>query len=292
MTRGKSLAFRQCYKCYLTSRLEPLLFGKLINVVLLVTTIAVNAEAQVQDTINKKTPLFVGKDALILGAFTLGTVVVAPLDVAVAKRLQYPWVQENRFLRRSATGFRVLAVPGSLIAGAALFGLGRADGQRRLQALGLHSVESILVADVVGGTIKLVAGRARPFVDIDNPADFQLFRGFSDDKYRSFPSGHTINAFAFASTLTREVQFWYPHSAFYVGTVFYGGATFMGLSRIYNNQHWASDVLGGAAIGTLIGVKVVKYTHSHPGNHIDRELIKGKRGSQTRSVPLVISFQF
>jgi membrane-associated phospholipid phosphatase len=268
------------------------LFGKLISVVLLAMTIATSTEAQVQDTINKKTPLFVGKDALILGAFTLGTVAVAPLDMAVAQRLQYPWVQENRWLSRSATGFRVLAVPGSLIAGAGLYGLGRADGQRRLQALGLHSVESILIADIVGGTIKFVAGRARPYVDIDNPADFQLFRGLSDTKYRSFPSGHTINAFAFASALTREVQFWYPHSAFYVGTVFYGGATLMGLSRIYNNKHWASDVLGGAAIGTLIGVKVVKFTHSHPGNHIDRELIKGKRGLQTRSLPLVLSFQF
>jgi len=292
MTRGKTLAFRQCEQSSLTSKPEPFLFGKLISVVLLAMTIATSTEAQVQDTINKKTPLFVGKDALILGAFTLGTVAVAPLDVAVAKRLQYPWVQENRFLRRSATGLRLLAVPGSLITGAALYGIGRADGQRRLQALGLHSVESILIADVVGGTIKFVAGRARPYADIDNPADFQLFRGFSDNKYRSFPSGHTINAFAFASTLTREVQFWYPHSAFYVGTVFYGGATLMGLSRIYNNQHWASDVLGGAAIGTLIGVKVVKYTHSHPGNPIDNNLIKGKRGSQTRSVPLVFSFQF
>jgi membrane-associated phospholipid phosphatase len=292
MTRGKTLAFQQRLECYLTSRREPFLLGKLISIVLLATTIAVNAEAQVQDTISKKTPLFVGKDVLILGAFTLGTVAVAPLDVAVAKRLQYPWVQENRFLRRSATGLRLLAVPGSLITGAALYGIGRADGQRRLQALGLHSVESILIADVVGGTIKLVAGRARPYVDIVNPADFQLFRGFSDNKYRSFPSGHTINAFAFASTLTREVQFWYPHSAFYVGTLFYGGATLMGLSRIYNNQHWASDVMGGAAIGTLIGLKVVKYTHSHPDNHIDSELIKGKRGSQTRSIPLVFSFQF
>ncbi len=291
MTRGKTLAFRQCEQSSLTSKREPFLFGKLISVVLLAMTIATSTKAQVQDTINKKTPLFVGKDALILGAFTLGTVAVAPLDVAVAKRLQYPWVQENRWLRRSATGFRVLAVPGSLITGAALYGLGRADGQRRLQSLGLHSVESILIADVVGGTIKYVAGRARPYADIENPADFQLFRGFSDNKYRSFPSGHTINAFAFASTLTREVQFWYPRSAFYVGTVFYGGATLMGLSRIYNNQHWASDVMGGAAIGTLIGVKVVKYTHSHPGSHIDRELIKGKKSSPTRIIPLV-SFQF
>jgi membrane-associated phospholipid phosphatase len=264
----------------------------LINVVLLVTTITLNAEAQVQDTINKKTPLFVGKDALILGVFTLGTVAVAPLDIAVAKRLQYPWVQENRFLRRSATGFRVLAEPGSLLAGVGLYALGRADGQRRVQSLGLHSVESILIADVLGGTIKMVAGRARPYVDIDNPADFQLFRGFSDDKYRSFPSGHTINAFAFASTVTRETQFWWPHSAWYVGTVFYGGATLMGLSRIYNNQHWASDVMGGAAIGTLIGVKVVKYTHSHPGNPIDRRLIKGKAKSAMYPTPLMFSFQF
>jgi len=294
MTRGKTLAFQQRHECYLTSRQEPFLLGKLISVVLLATTIAVNAEAQVQDTINKKTPLLVGKDALILGVFTLGTVAVAPLDVAVAKRLQYPWVQENRFLRRSATGFRVLAVPGSLIAGAGLYGLGRAGGQRRLQALGLHSLESILIADVVGGTIKFVAGRARPYADIENPADFQLFRGFSDNKYRSFPSGHTINAFAFASTVTRETQFWWPHSAWYVGTVFYGGATLMGLSRIYNNQHWASDVMGGAAIGTLIGVKVVKYTHSHPGSRIDTHLIKGKKQSQSGAIPLplVFSFQF
>jgi len=265
----------------------------LISVVLLVTTVALNAEAQVQDTINKKTPLLVGKDALLLGAFTLGTFAVAPLDRAVATRLQDPRAQENRFLRRSATGFRVLAEPGSILAGVGLYVLGRVDEQRRVQSLGLHSVESILIADVLGGTIKLVAGRARPYVNIDNPADFQLFRGFSGHNYQSFPSGHTINAFAFASTVTRETQFWWPHSAWYVGTMFYGGATLMGLSRIYNNQHWASDVMGGAAIGTLIGLKVVKYTHSHPGNRIDRKLIKGGGAKSVMyPTPLMFSFQF
>jgi membrane-associated phospholipid phosphatase len=262
----------------------------LISVVLLGTTIALNAEAQVQDTILKKTPLLTGKDALLIGAFTVGTLAVAPLDLRVAKRLQDPGTQENQFLGKAATGFRVLAVPGSLIAGVGLYTLGRADGQRRLQALGLHSVESILIATALGGAIKFVAGRARPHLDIDNPADFQLFRGLTNDSYRSFPSGHTINAFAFASTVTRETQFWWPHSVWYVGTVMYSGATLMGLSRIYNNQHWASDVMGGAAIGTLIGLKVVKYTHSHPGNRIDRELIKGNRSS--RPVPIVFSFQF
>ncbi len=266
------------------------MFGKLISVVLLATTIAASTDAQVQDTINHKTPLLTGKDALLLGAFAIGTAAVAPLDLEVAKRLQYPGTQENRILRKAATGFRVLAVPGSLMASVGLYGLGRADGQRRVQALGLHSLESILLADILGGAIKFTAGRARPYVDIENPYDFQLFRGFSDHKYQSFPSGHTINAFAFASTLTRETQFWWPHSVWYVGTFFYGGATLMGISRIYNNQHWASDVMAGAAIGTLIGTKVVKYTHSNPGNRIDNQLIRGKKQSQ--SIPLVFSFQF
>jgi hypothetical protein len=42
---------------------------------------------------------------------------------------------------------------------------------------------------------------------------------------------------------------------------------------MYNNQHWASDVAVGAAIGTFFGLKVVRYHHSHPDNRIDRWLL-------------------
>jgi membrane-associated phospholipid phosphatase len=255
-------------------------------------TFAVTANAQVQDTINKKSTLFLGKDALLLGAFALGTAAVAPIDMRIAARLQDSATQENRFLSKTATGFRILGNPGSFFTGAGLYLIGRVDGNRRVQSLGLHSVESIMVANVVGVSIKLLAGRQRPYVDTKVPDSFQLFRGFAGDQFRSFPSGHTITAFAFASTVTRESQFWWPHATWYVGTAFYGGATLVGLSRIYNNQHWASDVMAGAAIGTLVGLKVVKYTHSHPGNRLDRELIKGKRSSQIQVNPILFSFQF
>ena len=257
---------------------------------LLLATVSLNAEAQVQDTIARKSALFVGKDLLLLGAFTAGTALVAPLDRAVAARLQNPTAQENRYLSTTATGLRLLAVPGSLIAGAALYVLGRADGQARVQSLGLHSVEAILIADAVGGAIKIISGRRRPYADITDPYDFQLWRGFSSRDYRSFPSGHTITAFAFAATVTRETQFWRRHAGFYVGSVFYGGATLMGISRIYNNEHWASDVMGGAAIGTLIGLKVVKYTHSHPGNRVDRALIR--TGRSIPVAPVLMSIKF
>lgn len=248
-------------------------------------------QAQVQDTINKKTPLIEGKDALLLAVFAVGTAVVAPIDKQIASRLQDSSTQENRFLHYSATGFRLLGDPGSTITGAMIYGIGRIDGQRRVQALGLHTVEAILFANVVTGAIKYVAGRQRPFVDVTDPYDFQLWRGFKGDTYRSFPSGHSTTAFAFASALTRESQFWWPHAGFYVGTVFYGGAALVGASRIYNNMHWASDVMAGAAIGTIVGLKVVKYTHSHPDNAIDKKLIRGKK-SQIQVNPVLFSIQF
>jgi len=50
----------------------------------------------------------------------------------------------------------------------------------------------------------------------------------------------------------------------------YGGAALAGISRMYNNQHWASDVLVGAGIGTFAGLKVVRYNDSHPNNRLDR----------------------
>lgn len=265
--------------------------GKFLCALLLVTTVASATDAQVQDTILKKSTLVTGKDVAVLGAFALGTALIAPVDRQIAAQMQNPGPQGSRFLRTAGTSFRLLAVPGSLITAAGLYVVGRADHQPRIQAAGLHSVESILISDVVVGGIKVLAGRQRPYVDVKNPYDFQLGRGFKGNDFQSFPSGHASNAFAFASTVTRESQFWWPHSGFYVGSVLYGGATLMGISRIYNNAHWASDVVAGAALGTVIGLKVEKYTHSHPGNSVDERLIEARR-QKLVPVPVVLSFTF
>jgi membrane-associated phospholipid phosphatase len=59
----------------------------------------------------------------------------------------------------------------------------------------------------------------------------------------------------------------------YIGSAMYGGATLVGLSRMYNNRHWASDVMIGGLIGTFAGLKVVKYHRTHPDNRVDRWLL-------------------
>jgi membrane-associated phospholipid phosphatase len=247
---------------------------KSIIVLVLAVSLARMASAQTRDTIANESPFFSGRDALILGGFAAGTVAVAPLDRHFAAILQNPRAQENAFLRRSATAFRLLGLQGSIGAGLSLYLVGRLDHQYRVQDLGLHSLESVFLSTALSGGIKMLAGRARPYMDVGNPHNFQFGRGFSGDDYQSFPSGHTTAAFAFASTLSRETQMWWPRSRWYIGTVMYGGATLVGLSRMYNNAHWTSDVLGGAAIGTIVGLKVVKYHHSHPDNAFDRALLK------------------
>jgi membrane-associated phospholipid phosphatase len=87
------------------------------------------------------------------------------------------------------------------------------------------------------------------------------------------PSGHTTAAFAAASAATAEVGAHWPRHRTAVGITLYTAAGLVGLSRMYNNQHWASDVVVGAAVGTFSGWKVVGYTHAHPNNPVDRILL-------------------
>ncbi len=248
---------------------------RLINGALCLTLLAGSAaHAQTTDTItSSKKPLFVLGDLVIVGGFTLGAIALAPLDHHFTHQLQKPARQSSRLLKTSATVFKLIGQPGGLLTATGIYLIGRFDGQRRTEDLGLHTAEAIIFSGAEAGVIKVIAGRARPYAN-DNAADFQLFRGLRNDAYRSFPSGHTASAFAFAATVSSETQRWWPSTRWIIGPILYGGATLTGVSRIYNNAHWASDVMVGAALGTLTGVKVVRYQHSHPGNWLDRKLLR------------------
>ena len=232
--------------------------------------------AQVDTTGVKQSqkPLFTSRDALFAAGFTVATIALFPADKHFAQRLQDSSTQANRNFHHFATDVRLIAQPGAFIIGGSLYGIGRLVHNERMADLGLHGTEAILVGTAITGVIKATAGRARPYVDRTKPHDFGLFRGFKDGSdYQSFPSGHTLVGFAAASAVTAETSRWWPHSKWYIGPAMYGGATLIGLSRMYNNKHWASDVMLGAAIGTFAGTKVVRYHHSHANNRIDRWLL-------------------
>jgi len=64
---------------------------------------------------------------------------------------------------------------------------------------------------------------------------------------RSFPSGHTSNAFVGAEYFWQE----YSHKSEWLAISGYLVATTTGYFRLHNNKHWFSDVLVGAGIGIL-----------------------------------------
>jgi len=219
-------------------------------------------------------PLFTSRDAWIAGGFVVGTIALFPLDKHIAQNLQDQQNQSNRLFHHAATDVRLIAQPGALIIGGSMYAVGRLAHVERMADLGLHGTEAIVVGTILTGAIKGTAGRARPRLDTSRPHDFKFARGFRDGgEYMSFPSGHTLAGFAAASAVTAETHRWWPSSTWYIAPVMYGGATLIGLSRMYNNAHWASDVAMGALIGTFSGRKVVQYHHSHPHNRIDRWLL-------------------
>lgn len=80
----------------------------------------------------------------------------------------------------------------------------------------------------------------------------------------SFPSGHTLAAFCTAVVLSEsEVE----------TAAFVGFASAVAVSRVHLRAHHASDVVGGAAIGSLLGVML---------RPVVRTITPGKRKSQGR----------
>ena len=85
--------------------------------------------------------------------------------------------------------------------------------------------------------MKEIIGRKRPLDEVvGNPA---------------FPSGHTAYAFAGATLLGNR----YPK----LRIPLYIGAGLVGITRIYLGRHYASDVIAGAAVGTITGALVSRY---------------------------------
>ncbi len=133
------------------------------------------------------------------------------------------------------------------------YALAETVGAEREKAAALLMLQTFLLTAPVVGAVKYSVGRERPFetgsaYDFDGPGE----RGFD----ASFPSGHASYAFG-AATVISDV---YGEANPWVPWLSYTLATGVALSRVNDNQHWASDVFAGGAIGYLIAKLVTRYS--------------------------------
>jgi membrane-associated phospholipid phosphatase len=125
------------------------------------------------------------------------------------------------------------------------------DDSNAKQVAGDGLAASLVASGIISPVLKLSTGRSRPN-DEKGVFDFKPFGG-----HKSLPSGHATQAFAIGSVIASHYeQRW-------IDVISYGMASAVGLARVYHRQHFLSDVVVGAFIGTGVGKMVV---------HINREM--------------------
>ncbi len=127
---------------------------------------------------------------------------------------------------------------------------GLAAKNTKARQVALAGTEAFVVSALSVEILKLAFGRHRPYQE--TPANPRKWGGpFHSWGYNSMPSGHTTVAFSVATVFASAYK-----DKPWVAVLSYGIATGVGLSRIYTDDHWSSDVLIGAALGYAIGKTV------------------------------------
>jgi membrane-associated phospholipid phosphatase len=98
-------------------------------------------------------------------------------------------------------------------------------------------------------------------VNRDRPAQtYPDIIAMENERFHSFPSGHTSNAFVTATSLSLNFKKWY------VILPTYAWATAVGYSRMHMGVHYPSDVFAGAIVGAgsaLITYKANQWIKSY-----------------------------
>jgi undecaprenyl-diphosphatase len=160
---------------------------------------------------------------------------VTPVEAALMRRLgwlrDYPWL---------TAGFKLVSRLGDgVLWGAVAVTLLLVGGTRERAAVGAAAVAAVL-AIALFSIMKRVIRRPRPF---ERWSDLSCLM-MPPDRF-SFPSGHTLTAFAMYGSLGGLLPVLVP--------LLLTSAVLIGLSRVYLGAHYPTDVLVGGLLGTLLG---------------------------------------
>lgn len=208
-------------------------------------------------------PSFIQRSDVLLGTLFISSLILIDsfegLDEHANRRLSADMDERGTAIRRVGRALGDMRVGLGLTAGTIL--VGQLGGQSRVREIGLHALESVLVANGLAQVFKIAVGRARPD---ESPGNSDVLRPFRlDNDFHSFPSGHSAQVFALATTLSRELRDEAPWLPFVV----YPLATWTATSRVLDRRHWLTDVGAGAALGILSARWVERWNHGASAGH-------------------------
>jgi len=157
-------------------------------------------------------------------------------------------VYHNNLLLNTLKIFTDAGIPIILLicSGFLYFYSGDKDGKRENIKPLLIVLFTLFIAGIAGDLIKLLVGRARPFVELAGLIESsEVHRSFS------FPSGHTTKIMGMVIPFITLPFISIKHCNLYKGVVLFTGVM-VAYSRIALQAHFPSDVMAGVAVACLL----------------------------------------
>jgi PAP2 superfamily len=164
-------------------------------------------------------------------------IAVHPADVPVNNYMVDHYTEFNTFF---APGKYIGDTPEQIAGAIATFAYGRIRKQPKVSHFGMDLLQAQILAELLFQPIKVATQRLRP----------------DGSDHLSFPSGHASITFATATVIER-------HLGWRKSILAYAIASYVAASRLHDDKHWLSDVVFGAAVGTVAGRTVVH----HPADY-------------------------
>jgi PAP2 superfamily protein len=139
-----------------------------------------------------------------------------------------------------APGKYIGGTPEQIALSLSTYALGRIFDQPKTSHLGMDLIQAQLLTEMLVEPIKFATRRERP--DASNR--------------QSFPSGHAAITFATATVIER-------HLGWRKSVLGYAIASYVAASRLHDNRHYLSDVVFGAAVGSIAGRTVVHHASDY-----------------------------
>jgi hypothetical protein len=201
---------------------------------------------------------------------------------AKIQKQQHEWVGQASPLLTSLGGsYGIYSV--------AAFGLisGAVGDQKGINTCLLAS-QAMITSGVWVRMLKLAAGRERPMADYmfsksEGGKWYGPLMQYDQDtahkktvtSFDSFPSGHTATAFAIATVFASQYS-----DTKIIPVICYSTASLVGLTRLTEHEHWASDVFVGGLLGYVCGRQVMSHYNK---THLNQESpLSGKPQKDTQ----------
>jgi hypothetical protein len=188
---------------------------------------------------------------------------IIPVGIATSAALD-PEMREwalhthSRSLDRLAKSVNPLGTARIFVPGIAITYVGALIAHDGSLATGtLNTAAAYIASDLVESVLKPVIGRERPHVE-GNSHRFHLFTGNGD--WHSFPSAHVAHITSIAQAISMQTQ------SGSITALCSSLVALMAWDRVYEDQHWTSDVTATIVLSSIVSSATVRWMesrHSH-----------------------------